>query len=146
MGNCCQNTESLPLRPSIQIPDELESKLINIRSFNLITVIGKGSFGKVLLMEKKDTKKLYAIKTIQKQKLYNVKKKTHAMIERQVLAKVTSPFVVKLHYSFFIRNLCLCDSLWKNEVFNHCYAKLLSIFIELKNFLLLSFLYKKLFY
>lgn len=101
MGNCCQNPEILPTNSKLlEIPDELESKSINIHSFNLITVLGKGSFGKVLLMEKKDTKKLYAIKTIQKQKLYNAKKKDHAMIERTVLAQLTSPFVVKLYYAF----------------------------------------------
>ena len=101
MGNCCQNIEPPPVSSSlIELPDNLESKSINIHSFNLITVLGKGSFGKVLLMEKKDTKKLYAIKTIQKQKLYNAKKKNHAMVERTVLAQISSPFVVKLYYAF----------------------------------------------
>jgi serine/threonine protein kinase len=101
MGNCCQATEQVPLSAGlVTIPDHLESKSINIRSFTLITVLGSGSFGKVLLMEKKDTRKLYAIKTVLKQKLYNSKKKRNAVFERNVLAQITSPFVVKLHYAF----------------------------------------------
>jgi serine/threonine protein kinase len=101
MGNCCSSAEPIPLNgPYFEIPDKIESKSINIKCFNLITVLGQGSFGKVLLMEKKDTQKIYAIKTIHKQKLYNTKKKRHALMERQVLANVISPFVVKLHYAF----------------------------------------------
>jgi serine/threonine protein kinase len=101
MGNCCHSTEPKPLPYTIlQIPDHLESKSINIRNFRVIAVLGKGSFGKVLLMEKKDSKKLYAIKTILKRKLYSSKNMKNAMEERKVLARIASPFVVKLHYAF----------------------------------------------
>ncbi|OMJ76750.1 hypothetical protein SteCoe_23812 [Stentor coeruleus] len=100
MGNLC-SAEPIPLTSSyIEIPETIESQSINIRNFNLIKVLGQGSFGRVLLMEKKDTKKIYAVKTILKQKLYSTKKKRHALVERQVLANITSPFVVKLHYAF----------------------------------------------
>lgn len=101
MGNCCSNIESLPKPTQIyDIPDELESRSINIKSFNLITVLGKGSFGRVLLMEKKDTQKIYAIKVIHKRNLLNSQKKNHALMERKLLAQITSPFVVKLRYAF----------------------------------------------
>ena len=101
MGNCCGHTETLPQAGSLYgIPDDLESRTLNIKSFNLVTVLGKGSFGRVLLMEKNDTKKLYAIKVILKQKLLNSQKKNHALMERKLLAQITSPFVVKLRYAF----------------------------------------------
>ena len=101
MGLCCSNPESISLISNdLQIPDSLESKLINIHCFTPIKLIGKGSFGKVMLMEKNDTKHLYAIKSIVKHLLSSTKKKRNAIVERKVLAQVTSPFVVKLHYAF----------------------------------------------
>lgn len=40
------------------------------------------------------------MKVINKAKLQAPKRKMHAITEREVLANVISPFVVKLHYAF----------------------------------------------
>jgi len=37
-----------------------------LSDFTLKKVIGRGSFGKVFLVEKKDTKKIYAMKSLRK--------------------------------------------------------------------------------
>jgi len=37
-----------------------------IDAFDLLKVIGKGSFGKVMQVRKKDTQRIYALKTIRK--------------------------------------------------------------------------------
>lgn len=39
---------------------------MNIDRFSLLTVIGKGSYAKVLLVRKKDDDKLYAMKALKK--------------------------------------------------------------------------------
>jgi hypothetical protein len=39
---------------------------VGIQDFDLLQVIGKGSFGKVFQVRKKDTKKIYALKVLQK--------------------------------------------------------------------------------
>ena len=39
---------------------------VSEKSFEFITLLGKGTFGKVILSQKKDTKELYAIKVIPK--------------------------------------------------------------------------------
>jgi len=73
---------------------------LNFEDFEVITKIGEGGFGKVFLVERKDTEKLYAMKILNKAKLDHVYHKMHTISERQILQNVNSPFVVKLHAAF----------------------------------------------
>ncbi|KAJ8387651.1 hypothetical protein AAFF_G00152010 [Aldrovandia affinis] len=69
--------------------------------FDFLKVIGKGSFGKVLLVKCKLDRKYYAIKVLQKKVILNRREQKHIMAERNVLLKnVQHPFLVGLHYSF----------------------------------------------
>uniref|UniRef100_A0A672STW8 Serine/threonine-protein kinase Sgk1 n=1 Tax=Sinocyclocheilus grahami TaxID=75366 RepID=A0A672STW8_SINGR len=79
------------------------NKLSNAKptDFNFLKVIGKGSFGKVLLAKRKRNGKCYAIKVLQKKVILNRREQKHIMAERNVLLKnVKHPFLVGLHYSF----------------------------------------------
>jgi serum/glucocorticoid-regulated kinase 2 len=64
-------------------------------------VIGKGSFGKVMQVRKKDTQRIYALKTIRKANIASRPGEiTHILAERTVLALVNNPFIVPLKFSF----------------------------------------------
>lgn len=39
---------------------------MTIDDFNILKVVGRGAFGKVMLVEKKDTRKMYAMKSLRK--------------------------------------------------------------------------------
>ncbi|ORX52988.1 hypothetical protein BCR36DRAFT_582390 [Piromyces finnis] len=71
--------------------------------FHFITVLGRGSFGKVMLAEDKVSKKLYAIKMLKKQYIVE-KDEIHSMMsEKSVFLTVSSinhPFLVNLHSCF----------------------------------------------
>ncbi|CCM03555.1 uncharacterized protein FIBRA_05691 [Fibroporia radiculosa] len=73
---------------------------LTIDDFELITVIGKGSFGKVMQVRKRDTSRIYALKTIRKQHIVERGEITHTLAERMVLARVNNPFIVPLKFSF----------------------------------------------
>ncbi|ESK90450.1 agc akt protein kinase [Moniliophthora roreri MCA 2997] len=73
---------------------------LTIDDFELITVIGKGSFGKVMQVRKRDTQRIYALKTIRKSHIVQRNEITHTLAERLVLAQVNSPFIVPLKFSF----------------------------------------------
>nr|XP_015220139.1 PREDICTED: serine/threonine-protein kinase Sgk2 [Lepisosteus oculatus] len=69
--------------------------------FDFLTVIGKGTFGKVLLAKRKSDHKFYAVKVLQKKVILKKKEQKNIMAERNVLLKsLKHPFLVGLHYSF----------------------------------------------
>lgn len=71
-----------------------------VEDFELVRVIGKGSFGKVTLVRKKSDSKLYAMKVLTKQNIIKRKQVEHTKTERNVLGRLNHPFIVKLHYAF----------------------------------------------
>ncbi|KAG7826718.1 hypothetical protein KL920_005320 [Ogataea angusta] len=75
-------------------------KSLSIDDFDLLKVIGKGSFGKVMQVRKKDTGKIYALKSIRKSHIVNKMEVTHTLAEKFVLSRVTSPFIVPLKFAF----------------------------------------------
>lgn len=77
-----------------------QSGSLTIEAFDLLKVIGKGSFGKVMQVRKKDTGRIYALKTIRKAHIVSRSEVTHTLAERTVLAQVNNPFIVPLKFSF----------------------------------------------
>lgn len=73
---------------------------ITIDAFDLLKIIGRGSFGKVMQVRKRDTNRIYALKTIKKAHIASRNEITHTLAERTVLAQVNNPFIVPLKFSF----------------------------------------------
>ena len=73
---------------------------LSIDEFELLKVIGKGSFGKVMQVRKKDTNRIYAMKIIKKAHIVERSEVSHTLAERAVLAQINHPFIVPLKFSF----------------------------------------------
>jgi serum/glucocorticoid-regulated kinase 2 len=54
----------------------------------------------VMQVRKKDTNRIYALKTIRKAHIVSRSEVTHTLAERTVLAQVNNPFIVPLKFSF----------------------------------------------
>jgi len=79
-------------------------KNITLNDFLMLCVIGKGSYAKVVLVKKKDTNEIMALKILKKEMVERKKQEEHVRIERAVLADAHHPFIAKLHCAFQNKN------------------------------------------
>lgn len=79
---------------------ENRQRSLKIEDFELLKVVGKGSFGKVMQVQKKDTHRIYALKTIRKAHIISRSEVAHTLAERSVLAQINNPFIVPLKFSY----------------------------------------------
>ena len=75
-------------------------KKLSVDDFTTLKVIGKGSYGTVLLVEKKDDKKIYAMKILKKKAMIKRNQVNHIKTERKIMELIDHPFIVKLVYAF----------------------------------------------
>lgn len=85
--------------PSIN-SEYIENKKRTLNSYAALKILGKGSFGEVFLVSENDTKKLYAMKVFQKQKVFSQNLVKYAHTEKNIMATMNHPFIVSLHAAF----------------------------------------------
>ena len=66
----------------------------------MLKLLGNGAFGKVYLANYRPNGCRYALKVLNKKKLFAKKQLKYAIGESSILKKVDSPFIVKLYFSF----------------------------------------------
>ena len=67
--------------------------------FDLLKVIGRGAYGKVLLVRHKGTRKVYAMKVFDKDYLVQKGQVSYTHVERNIMAAVRHPFLVQLRFA-----------------------------------------------
>ena len=73
---------------------------MTIDDFSILKVVGKGSYGKVLLVKKNDDKKVFAMKVLKKKNMIRRNQTEHIKTERRILEVIDHPFIIKLKYAF----------------------------------------------
>ncbi|XP_034462461.1 serine/threonine-protein kinase 32A isoform X3 [Hippoglossus hippoglossus] len=88
------------LGQSSKAPVTDDTDEVNFDHFQILRAIGKGSFGKVCIVQKKDTKKMYAMKYMNKLKCVERNEVRNVLKELQIMQNLEHPFLVNFWYSF----------------------------------------------
>ena len=74
---------------------------INIDDFELLRTLGRGSYGKVLLCRRRNSKgDLFALKVIKKQQIIDTNHLEHTIAERMIMSCLNHPFLVSMSHAF----------------------------------------------
>jgi serum/glucocorticoid-regulated kinase 2 len=116
-----------------------DSNVVTLSDFEILKVIGRGSFGKVFLVQKKgDTSKIFAMKSLRKDVILDYDQVESTKLEKDILMQADHPFLVGMHYVFmtdqkiffvmrFVRGGELFMHLRQAQRFNEERAKFYSI-------------------
>jgi serum/glucocorticoid-regulated kinase 2 len=104
---------------------EIKDEKVSLEDFDMLSVIGKGGFGKVLLVRKKDTREKFAMKVLLKDFIIKRKEVQHTKVEREILATVSHPFLVSLHHAFHTQSklYLIVDFVSGGELYFHLRKK-----------------------
>lgn len=92
---------------------ESRPQQVDITSFSIIRILGRGTFGKVFLCNFRSLDKLFAMKVLSKATVREKQQVDHTLTERSLLGRVKHPFIVELvmafqtrHKLFFVLEYC----------------------------------------
>jgi serine/threonine protein kinase len=71
-----------------------------LADFKVLHVVGRGGFGKVMQVERRDSGEIFAIKTMRKTHVVKMNDVIGVKTERSVLTRIRHPFIVKLRWAF----------------------------------------------
>ena len=96
--------QSVPSEPSTSLQrgpgDARVAMSATEEDFEVLAVIGRGSYGKVLQVRKRDVGSVHAMKIMAKADVIARNQTRHTLTERALLEAVQHPFIVPLHYAF----------------------------------------------
>ncbi|KAK3597403.1 hypothetical protein CHS0354_040133 [Potamilus streckersoni] len=95
-------SDNLKVTEEEPTPASLEKmkRKVSLDDFEFLKVLGKGTFGKVILCREKATSHLYAIKILKKAVIIQKDEVAHTLTENRVLQSTLHPFLTQLKYSF----------------------------------------------
>ncbi|TNN14412.1 Ribosomal protein S6 kinase alpha-2 isoform 3 [Schistosoma japonicum] len=101
LDDSCQKVDVTEVEVNVENLVQNTEK-VDASCFDLLFVIGQGSFGKVFLVRKNngnDKGTLYAMKVLKKAVL-KVRDRLRTKLERDILTRIKHPYIVDLHYAF----------------------------------------------
>jgi serum/glucocorticoid-regulated kinase 2 len=94
---------------------------VGVEDFELLKVIGRGSFGKVMMVRRHGDSNVYAMKILRKAAIVERNQVEHTKSEREILETADHPFLMKLHFAFQTNTklYLVMDMITGGELFFH---------------------------
>jgi serum/glucocorticoid-regulated kinase 2 len=99
-GPVDQKIKSKVTRSSTLYTKHSDIKEVKLEDFHILKVLGRGSFGKVCLVEYTPTKEVYAMKSLKKDVLIDQDQVENTLLEKKILQSLEHPFLVGLVFCF----------------------------------------------
>ena len=108
-------------RVKVHLAYTKNSGKVTVKDFELLKVVGRGNFGKVMQVRKIDTQRIYAMKVLRKDSVIAADAVKHTLSESSVLRRINHPFIVNLKYAFQTKDklYMILDYLNGGELFFH---------------------------
>jgi hypothetical protein len=87
------------------IPPEPVIRGACLADFDILAVLGRGGYGKVMQVRRKDNGAVFAMKSLRKKDLIARRQTQRTMVERRILSTIDHPFIVSLKYAFQVRRM-----------------------------------------
>ena len=84
----------------LEVGFKAKVKQVKLEDFEKILLLGKGTFGKVILSKLPANQQFYAIKTIRKDVLIEYNQVDNTKLEKDILMNCDHPFLVGMEYLF----------------------------------------------
>lgn len=95
-----ESRESRPSGKKIQDAVNKATSTKKMEDFEMLKVLGKGTFGKVVMCRDKETGEIMAMKILKKDVIVAKDEIAHTLTENRVLQLTKHPFLTSLNYSF----------------------------------------------
>mmetsp|Transcript_9212 Transcript_9212/g.21874 ORF Transcript_9212/g.21874 Transcript_9212/m.21874 type:complete len:548 (+) Transcript_9212:146-1789(+) len=92
--------DSLAVRDRDMSVARLRDGKLTVEDFEMLKVLGKGSFGKVFLVRLLKTGEIFAMKVLKKSEVRRRRQVEHTKTERRIMGGVDNPFIVTLRFAF----------------------------------------------
>lgn len=86
--------------PKLMHPIHTNPHGLTVSDFDINRTLGTGSFGRVHLVKYRGNNQYYAMKVLKKSRLIELRQVEHTMNERNILARLDHPFIVRLLCTF----------------------------------------------
>lgn len=107
--------------PVAPVSAATSSQLVTMTDFEILKMLGKGSFGKVYMVKRKTSGEILAMKVLRKAELVKRSQVNHTMTERRIMSSVDHPFIVPLRFAFQTQTklVMISDYMCGGEIFFH---------------------------
>lgn len=84
----------------MKLQERSSDEVVGPKSFRILSLLGRGSFGEVFQVAQKSTGQIFAMKVLRKNKIIGRNLMRYALTERNLLSYIRHPFIVRLHHAF----------------------------------------------
>ena len=129
MGNCCKKKEDLETSTINEFVDKQNDNPLGLKltfnDFEKLKVLGKGSFGEVLLVKLKANNKYYAMKILTKKQVKLRHQEVHTKAERDLMVRINCPFIVNIKFAFQdqVKLYIITEFMQGGEMFFHLHKE-----------------------